>query len=52
MEKVSMRTIFAALIEECGYEEGKNIFEWYCRIYNVNAEDIAPATVAYEVLGI
>lgn len=52
MKKVSMRTIFAALVRECGFEEGKSIFEWYCQTYRVNAGDIAPAMIAHEVLGI
>ena len=50
--KVTMRTIFAALIKELGYAEGTDIFEWYCRTYNVTIADDAPASVRHEVLGI
>ena len=51
-KRVSMRTIFAALIRELGENEGKDIFEWYCRNYNVTIIDTAPSVVAWEVLGI
>ena len=47
-----MRTIFNALIRECGYEEGKSVFEWYCKNYGVTITDDAPARVKHEVLGI
>lgn len=46
-----MRTIFNALVKEMGYNEGKSIFEWYCRTYNVTIVDAAPATIRREVLG-
>ena len=49
---VSMRTIFAALTREMGQKEGSSIFEWYCQTYDVTIADTAPATVAWEVLGI
>lgn len=53
MEKViSMRSIFNALVDELGYNEGSSIFEWYCNVYEVDIEDNAPATIAHEVLGI
>ena len=47
-----MRTIFHALCKELGPEEGKSIFEWYCRTYNVTIADEAPAPVRHEVLGL
>lgn len=47
-----MRTIFIALVAELGYEEGKSIFEWYCKTYNVTIMDPAPDSVKREVLGI
>lgn len=46
-----MKTIFIALVAELGYKEGKSIFEWYCKTYNVTINDEAPATVRREVLG-
>lgn len=53
MKTVSMRTIFAALHKEFFNEEdARNIFEWYCRTYNVDITSVAPASVAREVLGI
>lgn len=47
-----MRTIFAALVKECGSVNGAQIFEWYCQTYKVTATDMAPASVAREVLGL
>lgn len=52
MKQISMRTIFAALVGECGPVEGKSIFEWYCRTYDVTIADYAPSTVVREVLGL
>lgn len=52
MKQISMRTIFAALVNELGYEEGTSIFEWYCNVYELSIEDNANATIKYEVLGI
>ena len=46
-----MRTIYNALVKELGYEEGKSIFEWYCKTYDVTIVDEAPASVRREVLG-
>lgn len=46
-----MRIIFIALVAELGYKEGKTMFEWYCKTYNVTINDEAPATVRREVLG-
>jgi len=46
-----MRTIFNALVWQLGYEQGKSVFEWYCKTYGVTIEDEAPATVRHEVLG-
>lgn len=46
-----MRIIFIALVAENGYKEGKSIFEWYCKTYNVTIADDAPETVRREVLG-
>lgn len=47
-----MRTIFSALVRECGPTEGANIFEWYCRAYGVTIADNAPESVKREVLGL
>lgn len=47
-----MRTIFNALVRELGETEGRDVFEWYCKTYNVTIADDAPATVKREVLGI
>lgn len=52
LRTVSMRTIFAALVEEMGEKEGPSIFEWYCSHYGVTIADTAPSVVAWEVLGI
>lgn len=46
-----MRKIYNALVKELGYEEGKSIFEWYCKTYDVAIVDEAPASVRREVLG-
>lgn len=46
-----MRTVFSALCKELGPTEGAQVFEWYCKTYNVTIADEAPATVKYEVLG-
>lgn len=50
--EITMRHILKALTREMGETEGKDIFEWYCRSYNVSVADAAPATVRWEVLGI
>ena len=47
-----MRTIFNALCKELGPQKGKDVFEWYCRTYNVTIADDAPASVRHEVLGL
>ena len=47
--KVTMRSVFNSLIKELGYEEGKEVFEWYCKAYNVVIEDEAPSTIVREV---
>lgn len=47
-----MRTIFNALVRELGFNEGRDVFEWYCKTYNVTIADEAPDTVKREVLGI
>lgn len=46
-----MRTIFNTLTKELGETEGKQVFEWYCKTYNVTITDDAPASVRREVLG-
>ena len=46
-----MRTIFNVLVREMGEEQGREVFEWYCKVYNVTIADDAPASVAREVLG-
>jgi len=50
--KITMRHIFAALVQELGQAEGAGVFEWYCSIYKVNATSPAPASVVREVFGI
>ena len=50
--EITMRHILKALTREMGETEGKDIFEWYCRTYDVTVADAAPATVRWEVLGI
>lgn len=50
--EITMRHILKALVREMGETEGKDIFEWYCRTYDVTVADAAPATVRWEVLGI
>lgn len=50
--EITMRHILKALTREMGETEGKDIFEWYCRTYDVTVADAAPATVRREVLGI
>ena len=52
MKTITMRTILNALVKELGINEGKSIFEWYCKTYRVNITDNAPASVAHEVLGL
>ena len=49
--EITMRHILKALVREMGETEGKDIFEWYCRNYNVSVADAAPATIRWEVLG-
>lgn len=51
-QEITMRNILAALVKEMGENEGKGIFEWYCRAYNVTVADLAPASVTREVFGI
>ena len=46
-----MRAIYNALVRECGYEEGKSIFEWYCATYHLAITDEAPDWIRHEVLG-
>lgn len=52
MKKITMRQILAALVHECGEIDGRGIFEWYCKTYGVTVVDLAPASVAREVLGL
>ena len=47
--KITMRSVFNSLIKELGYEKGKQMFEWYCKTYNVAIEDEAPSTIIREV---
>ena len=47
-----MRKIFNVLVKQLGYDEGKSIFEWYCKNYNLDIKDEAPASIKREVLGI
>lgn len=51
-EDITMRHILAALTKELGNEEGKEVFEWYCKIYNVNVADYVPSTLVREVFGL
>lgn len=41
-ENITMRHILAALAKELGDEEGKDVFEWYCKTYNVDVSDHTP----------
>lgn len=51
-KRYTMREVFAALHKEFYNEaDARNIFEWYCRTYNVTIADAAPASVAHEVFG-
>lgn len=47
-----MRDVFTQLTKECGYSEGKSIFEWYCSAYNVDIASNAPSRVKAEVFDI
>lgn len=47
----TMRAVFAALCNELGEQEGREVFAWYCSTYNVTIEDDAPASVTREVFG-
>jgi len=49
--RISMRSVFNALVREMGQKEGSSIFEWYCQTYHVDITNDAPATVAWEVFG-
>lgn len=51
-EDITMRHILASLTKELGKKEGKEIFEWYCKTYNVNIADYAPSTIVREVFGL
>lgn len=46
-----MRKVLNALVRELGQTEGRAIFEWYCKTYNVTVADEAPASVVCEVFG-
>lgn len=48
-DEITMRHVLHALVKECGEEEGKEVFEWYCKTYNVNVHNKAPQTVINEV---
>lgn len=47
-----MRTVFAALVNELGFNEGHEVFEWYCYVYKVTITDDAPAAIVREVFGV
>lgn len=47
-----MRTVFNHLCKELGVDEGRKVFEWYCKTYSVTIADEAPASVKREVLGL
>lgn len=48
--QIYMYQILRALEAELG-KHAFPVYEWYCKTYNVGAEDVAPAVVAFEVLG-
>lgn len=50
--EITIRDVFAQLTKECGYSEGKSIFEWYCSAYNVDIASNAPSRVKAEVFDI
>lgn len=49
---MGMRAVFNQLCKELGENEGRKVFEWYCKTYNVTIADEAPASVKREVLGL
>ena len=50
-ERETMRMAFNHLIKELGEDEGREVFEWYCKTYNVGISDIMPSTVKWEIFG-
>lgn len=53
MEKeISMRRVFNQLVKECGFDKGREIFEWYCQTYGLDISSMANNTIKYEVFGI
>lgn len=49
---MGMRAVFNQLCKELGEKWGQQVFEWYCKTYNVTIADKAPASVKREVLGL
>lgn len=45
----TMRNVLNDLVKELGEREGRDIFEWYCKTYNVAVEDKIPESVYREV---
>lgn len=50
--KKTMRDVLKALVLEMGEQEGKEIFEWYCKTYNLAVYDKAPSVILHEVFGL
>lgn len=48
---ITMIDVLRRLEAEVG-SEAFEIYEWYCKTYNVSGTDEAPATVRWEVFGI
>lgn len=47
-----MRAVFNYLCKELGENEGRKVFEWYCKTYDVTITDEAPVSVKREVFGL
>jgi hypothetical protein len=52
MREITMYEVLKQLEKELGVKEGMEVFEWYCKTYNVTVGDVAPDTIKYEVFGI
>ena len=50
-ERETMRMAFNHLIKELGEDKGREVFEWYCKTYNVGISDPMPSTVKWEIFG-
>lgn len=47
----TMYDVLKALEKEMGFNEAKDIYEWYCSTYCVGLNDVAPDSVRKEVFG-